>query len=92
MGVIAIISQHTSIEMKQEPVPVVPQIERRSGATFGYVGEWHSHPNGPDDFSTTDFEEFANKAEEMVADGATKPILEVLVSPAGVSCAVLALV
>ena len=68
------------------------QIERRSGATFGYVGEWHSHPNGPDDFSTTDFEEFANKAEEMIADGATKPILEVLVSPAGVSCAVLALV
>lgn len=65
------------------------QIERKSGATFGYVGEWHSHPNGPDDFSTTDFEEFANKAEEMIADGATKPILEVLVSPAGVSCAVL---
>jgi len=53
------------------------------------VGEWHSHPNGPDDFSTTDFEEFANKAEEMIADGATKPILEVLVSPSGVSCAVL---
>lgn len=23
------------------------QVERRSGATFGYVGEWHSHPNGP---------------------------------------------
>ena len=68
------------------------QIERWSGATFGYVGEWHSHPNGPDDFSTTDFEEFANKAEEMIADGATKPILEVLVSPAGVSCAMLALV
>ena len=68
------------------------QIERKSGATFGYVGEWHSHPNGPDDFSTTDFKEFANKAEEMIADGATKPILEVLVSPAGVSCAVLALV
>ena len=68
------------------------QIERRSGATFGYVGEWHSHPNGPDDFSTTDSEEFANKAKEMIADRATKPILEVLVSPAGLSCAVLALV
>lgn len=67
------------------------QIERRSGATFGYVGEWHSHPNGPNEFSATDFEEFANKAEEMKADGATKPILEVLVSPAGVNCAVLAL-
>ena len=67
------------------------QIERRSGATFGYVGEWHSHPNGPNEFSATDFEEFANKAEEMNADGATKPILEVLVAPAGMSCAVLAL-
>lgn len=67
------------------------QIERRSGATFGYVGEWHSHPNGPNKFSATDFEEFANKAEEMKADGATKPILEMLVSPAGMTFAVLAL-
>lgn len=65
------------------------QVERRSGATFGYVGEWHSHPNGPNDFSTTDYEEFANKAEEMMDDGATKPILEMLVAPAGMSCAVL---
>ena len=67
----------------------ISQIERRSGATFGYVGEWHSHPNGPCEFSATDFEEFANKAEEMKADGATKPILEVLVSPVGMRCAVL---
>lgn len=67
------------------------QIERRSGATFGYVGEWHSHPNGPCGFSATDFEEFANKAEEMKADGAVKPILEVLVSPVGLTCAVLSL-
>lgn len=70
---------------------MLSQIERRSGATFGYVGEWHSHPNGPSGFSATDFEEFANKAEEMKADGATKPILEVLVSPIGMSCAVLSL-
>ena len=67
------------------------QIERRSGATFGYVGEWHSHPNGLCGFSATDFEEFANKAEEMKADGAAKPILEVLVSPVGLTCAVLSL-
>lgn len=67
------------------------QIERRSGATYGYVGEWHSHPNGPNEFSATDFEEFANKIEEMNADGSTKPILEVLVSPVGMSCAVLSL-
>ena len=67
------------------------QIERRSGATFGYVGEWHSHPNGPNWFSVVDFEEFANKVEEMRAEGATKPILEVLVTPVGMKCAVLAM-
>ena len=37
------------------------QVERRTGGTFGYVGEWHSHPNGPSEFSATDLEEFANK-------------------------------
>ena len=67
------------------------QVGRRSGATFGYVGEWHSHPNGPNEFSDTDYEEFANKAEEMIADGTTKPILEMLVAPAGMSCVVLTL-
>lgn len=67
------------------------QVERRSGATFGYVGEWHSHPNGPNEFSATDFKEFANKAGEMVTEGTTKPILEVLVTPVGMSCAVLTL-
>lgn len=67
------------------------QIERKSGATFGYVGEWHSHPNGPNGFSVTDLEEFANKVEEMKTDGATKPILEVLMAPAGMSYAVLAI-
>lgn len=67
------------------------QVERRSGATFGYVGEWHSHPNGPNGFSATDIEEFAHKTEEMKADGTTKPILEILVSPTGLSCAVLTL-
>lgn len=67
------------------------QVERRSGATFGYVGEWHSHPNGPNEFSATDYEEFDKKAEEMMAEGATKPILEVLVTPVGVTSAVLTL-
>lgn len=67
------------------------QVERRTGATFGYVGEWHSHPNGPNDFSATDYEEFGKKAEEMMAKSATKPILEVLVSPMGMSCVVLTL-
>ncbi len=67
------------------------QVERRSGVTFGYVGEWHSHPNGPNEFSVVDYNEFANKAEEMKADGTTKPILEVLVTPVCMRCAVLSL-
>lgn len=67
-------------------------IERYSGASFGYVGEWHSHPNGPNAFSPTDIEEFANKATEMEANGSSKPILEVLVTSEGMSCVVLSLI
>lgn len=67
------------------------QVERRTGGTFGYVGEWHSHPNGPSEFSATDLEEFANKAEEMKVYCTTRPILELLASPIGISCAVLTL-
>lgn len=43
------------------------------------------------DFSETDYEEFDKKAEEMMAKGMTKPILEVLVSPMNMSCVVLTL-
>ena len=68
------------------------KIERRSGATFGYVGEWHSHPNGPNAFSVIDVNEFAKRTEEMKADGTIKPILEMLVTPTGMSCAVLSLI
>lgn len=67
-------------------------IECRSGATFGYVGEWHSHPNGPNVFSETDVLEFEAKVSEMNANGGTKPILEVLVTPFGMSYTVLSLI
>ena len=67
------------------------QIERRSGSTFGYVGEWHSHPNGPESFSVVDYREFEKKAQEMAAFGITKPILEVLVTPVDIKYAILAL-
>lgn len=76
---------------KKDVKKKLSHVERRSGATFGYVGEWHSHPNGPNDFSETDYEEFDKKAEEMMAKGMTKPILEVLVSPMNMSCVVLTL-
>ncbi|WP_018463954.1 ThiF family adenylyltransferase [Segatella paludivivens] len=64
-------------------------IERLSGATFGYVGEWHSHPNGPDTFSITDHKEFSKKVLEMKTNNNSKPILEVLLAPNSLQCAVL---
>lgn len=67
-------------------------IERRSGSTFGYIGEWHSHPNGPNEFSVTDSNEFVNKLEEMKSNEVTKPILELLITPEGMSCTVLSLI
>lgn len=59
-----------------------------------HLGMWESGIHirtGPNEFSATDYEEFANKVEEMIADDTTKPILEMLVAPAGMSCAVLTL-
>ena len=32
----------------------VRQINERSGGQLGYIGEWHSHPEGPEGMSTTD--------------------------------------
>jgi proteasome lid subunit RPN8/RPN11 len=67
-------------------------IERRSGATFGYIGEWHSHPNGPNDFSATDIHEFKKKVSEMETNDGSRPILEVLVAPNGIKYRVLSLI
>lgn len=65
------------------------KISRRSGATFGYVGEWHSHPNGPDDFSEVDIAEFKHKLEEMDETSSMWPIVELLITPNVVNCLVL---
>ena len=52
---------------------------------------FYLHPNKPNGFCAAVLEEFSNKVDE-IADGATKPIQEVLVDPVGMSCAVLTLI
>lgn len=68
------------------------KIERRSGSTFGLIGQWHSHPNGPNDFSSTDIREFEEKISEMKANGGVKPVLELLITPNIIISTVLTLV
>lgn len=66
-------------------------IRRKSGCNFGYIGEWHSHPNGPEEFSETDIVEFENKITELRRTHNNKPILEVLLTPSGVRLKVLSI-
>ena len=56
-------------------------IDYESGSTFGYIGEWHSHPLGPTMFSEKDIEDFYEKAEKLRRHNDSRPLLAMLYVP-----------
>ena len=56
-------------------------IDYESGSTFGYIGEWHSHPLGPPLFSEKDIEDFNEKARKLQRQDITRPLLAMLYVP-----------
>ena len=56
-------------------------IDYESGSTFGYIGEWHSHPIGPTMFSEKDIEDFNGKARKLQRQNITRPLLALLYVP-----------
>lgn len=56
-------------------------IDYESGSTFGYIGEWHSHPLGPPMFSEKDIEDFNEKAMKLQRLDASRPLLAMLYVP-----------
>lgn len=56
-------------------------IDYESGSTFGYIGEWHSHPLGPPMFSEKDIEDFNEKARKLQRQDITRPLLAMLYVP-----------
>ncbi len=60
----------------------IREIERRTGALLGYVGEWHTHPMGGSDLSDTDIE--AVESLRSMLDPVSLPTLVTVVTPQGI--------
>lgn len=61
----------------------IDNIKRLSGQVFGYIGEWHSHPFGPNVLSHQDVKEVQKHLKELRSLSNPMPLFIVLVTPDG---------
>lgn len=54
-----------------------------SGQTFGYVGEWHSHPHGPMEPSGKDIRTMSEYKKAYDSEGLGMPVFVMIVTPMG---------
>ncbi len=57
--------------------------KKQSGQTFGYIGEWHSHPHGPLGPSTKDVSTMLSFKKQYLREGVFMPVLVIIVTPYG---------
>lgn len=58
-------------------------IENSSGGQIGYVGEWHTHPNGPNSLSKQDMESVKKHKEECSNLQPPLPVFISIITPTG---------
>ena len=61
----------------------IEKIKRMSGEVFGYIGEWHSHPFGPNGLSQQDIKVINKHLKEFRALSNPIPLFIMLVTPDG---------
>lgn len=61
----------------------IDEIKRMSGQVFGYIGEWHSHPFGPNGLSQQDMKEVNKHLKEFRSLLNPIPLFIMLVTPDG---------
>ena len=61
----------------------IDNIKRLSGQIFGYIGEWHSHPFGPNGLSQKDMKEVNKHIKEFRSLSNPMPLFIMLVTPDG---------
>lgn len=61
----------------------IDEIMRQSGQVFGYIGEWHSHPFGPNGLSQQDMKEVNKHLKEFRSLSNPIPLFITLVTPDG---------
>ncbi len=57
--------------------------KNESGQTFGYIGEWHSHPFGPYGPSDKDIRTMREFKKDYEEEGVTIPVFVMIATPAG---------
>jgi hypothetical protein len=62
----------------------IEEITTGSGGQLGYIGEWHSHPLGPNDLSTTDMESVKRFKSEFAKMATPLPVFLTIITPKGV--------
>jgi hypothetical protein len=59
----------------------IETISRSSGGQLGYIGEWHSHPQGPDGLSSVDLASVARFKSEFESLTTPLPVFLTVVTP-----------
>lgn len=62
---------------------IIDEHKKNSGQTFGYIGEWHSHPKGPMGLSIKDVQTMKGFKREYKKTGVPIPVFVMIVTPMG---------
>ncbi|RZJ92653.1 MAG: thiamine biosynthesis protein ThiF [Chryseobacterium sp.] len=63
---------------------MIDKVIQKSGGQLGYVGEWHSHPNGPNELSAVDMKSVYRFKKEFSGLTTPLPVFLTVVAPNGV--------
>lgn len=58
-------------------------INKKTGGQIGYIGEWHSHPEGPDFLSSTDMQRVEEHKMELESLKTPLPVFLSIITPNG---------
>ncbi|WP_426480181.1 ThiF family adenylyltransferase [Chryseobacterium sp. R2ACT005] len=61
----------------------IAHINKKTGGQIGYIGEWHSHPHGPDNLSPIDMQCVKEYKEELNGLKTPLPVLLSIITPSG---------
>lgn len=65
-------------------VEIISEIEKESGGQIGYIGEWHTHPDGPDFLSAQDIKSVKAHKEECKNLQPPLPVFLSILTPNGI--------
>lgn len=59
----------------------IKEINQKSGNQLGYIGEWHTHPNGPNTLSSTDLATVKKFKRQLESEGISIPVVLLIQTP-----------